>query len=331
VSSGENQAQESADQGNKVGMSFREQLASATPNKDTVITIGVFDGVHQGHRYLMRRLCELANPNYLPVVITFVNHPQSVLRSGSKVSYITTAEEKDLLIRKEGIELVISLAFTQELSKVSARGFTSMLVNLMRMKGLVIGPDFALGNSREGGGSMLRQLGAEQGFWVATMEPLLLEGEPIRSRRIRETITNGDMIACTLLLGRKFSLSGSVIKGNGQGREFGIPTANMAVPFQLLLPGDGIYATWAIIGGVRHPSVTSIGVRPTFGLTERLIEVHVMEFNGDLYGQQLGVEFVCKLRNQETFPTAESLVGQMNIDISDSLLALANDSEAGNA
>ena len=309
-------------------MSFRQQLASAAPNRETALTIGVFDGVHQGHRHLLRWLCELAHPDYLPAALTFVNHPQIVLRPGSQVLYITTPEQKVRLIREQGVNLIVSLEFTWELSQVSARDFTTMLVELLRMKGLVIGPDFALGHNREGDASFLRQLGIEQGFWVETMDPLLLDGELVRSRRARETISQGSMEACARLLGRKFSLTGPVIKGGGRGREFGVPTANMAVPSQVLLPGDGIYATWALIGGARHPSATSIGVRPTFGLTERLVEVHVMDFDADLYGQQVGVEFVCKLRDQETFSTAGGLVKQMNRDIANARLALADDGEA---
>jgi riboflavin kinase/FMN adenylyltransferase len=306
-------------------MSFRQLLASAAPERETVLTVGVFDGVHQGHRHLLRQLIKRAYPDYLPGVVTFINHPANVLRPDHPVSYITTPQQKVRLIKECGIELVVSLEFTPELSQVSARDFTIMLVELLRMKGLVVGPDFALGRNREGNTDFLRGLGEEVGFWVETVEPLILDGVLVRSRRIRQTITQGDVATGNRLLGRQFYLSGKVIKGDQRGRELGFPTANLATAPGMMLPGDGIYASWAIISGVRHPSATSIGLRPTFGLTERLVEVYVMDFNADLYGQEIGVEFVKKLRNQETFSTVEALVEQVDRDVKQARLVLAHD------
>jgi riboflavin kinase/FMN adenylyltransferase len=306
-------------------MSFRQILADAAPERETVLTIGVFDGVHQGHRHLLRQLIKRAASDYLPGVITFINHPANVLRPDHRVVCITTPEQKVRLIKECGIELVISLEFTRELSQVSAREFTTMLVALLRMKGLVVGPDFALGRNREGNAEFLRELGAELGFWIETVEPLILDGVLVRSRRVRQTISQGDVTTGNRLLGRQFYLSGKVIKGDQRGRELGFPTANLSTAPGMMLPDDGIYATWAVISGVRHPSATSIGVRPTFGLTERLVEVYVMDFNADLYGQEIGIEFVKKLRNQETFSTVEALVAQVDRDVKQARLVLAHD------
>jgi riboflavin kinase / FMN adenylyltransferase len=306
-------------------MSFRQLLANAAPEKGTILTVGVFDGVHQGHRHLLRKLIKRAYPDYLPGVITFINHPAGVLRPDLQVRYITAPEQKARLIKECGIELVISLEFTRELSQVSAREFTTMLVELLRMKGLVVGPDFALGRNREGNAEFLRELGAELGFWIETVEPLILDGVLVRSRRVRQTISQGDVTTGNRLLGRQFYLSGKVIKGDQRGRELGFPTANLSTAPGMMLPGDGIYATWAVISGVRHPSATSIGVRPTFGLTERLVEVYVMDFNADLYGQEIGIEFVKKLRSQETFSTVEALVAQVDRDVKQARLVLAHD------
>jgi riboflavin kinase/FMN adenylyltransferase len=306
-------------------MSFRQLLADAAPERETVLTIGVFDGVHQGHRHLLRQLIKRASPDYIPGVITFINHPANVLRPDHQVVCITAPEQKVRLIKECGIELVVSLEFTRELSQVSAREFTVMLVDLLRMKGLVVGPDFALGRNREGNAEFLRELGQEMGFWVETVEPLILDGVLVRSRRIRQTITQGDVTTGNRLLGRQFYLSGKVVKGDQRGRELGFPTANLATAPGMMLPGDGIYATWAIIAGARHPSATSVGVRPTFGLSERLVEVYVMDFNADLYGQEIGIEFVKKLRNQETFSTVEALIAQVGRDVSQARLALTHD------
>jgi riboflavin kinase/FMN adenylyltransferase len=306
-------------------MNFPEQLASVAASKETVLTLGVFDGVHLGHCHLLQRLRQLALPSYLPGVVTFTNHPRNILRPGPPVRYITTPEKKLRLLQEQGVELVVSLEFTLELSRVKADDFARLLVEHLRMKGLVVGPDFALGHNREGDVNLLRQLGRRLGFWVEMVDPFFLNDVLVKSSRIREAISQGKLEACARLLGRQFSLSGLVVQGDGRGRELGFPTANLAVGPQMLLPGDGIYATWAVIDGVWHPSATSIGVRPTFGLTERLVEVYVIDFEGDLYGQQLEVEFVSKLRDQETFPSIAALVEQIDRDVANARLALARE------
>ncbi len=303
-------------------MNFRQRLAGVAPKLETVLTIGVFDGVHLGHRHLLERLTQLADDQYQPAVITFTNHPVTVLRPDFQVRYITTPDQKMQLLQQLGIDLVVPLEFTPELARVTAREFATMMVEFLRLKGLVLGPDFVLGHNREGNAAVLRQLGEEMGFWVETVEPLVQDGELVRSRRIREAIGSGDFAAVGRLLGRQFSLTGTVVTGNRRGRELGFPTANLAVAPEMMLPGDGIYATWAIIGGVRHASATSVGVRPTFGLTERVVEVYVLDFDADLYGQEISVEFVRKLRDQEAFPDVPALVARVNQDVAEARAAL---------
>ena len=206
---------------------------------------------------------------------------------------------------------------------MEAREFVALLVEKLRMKGMVIGPDFALGRNREGTAERLAELGHEFGFFVDVLEPLLLDGLLVKSRVIRQKISEGDVAATGRLLGRDYSLSGEVVTGDQRGRELGFPTANVDVSKAMALPADGIYATWAVVNGVRKPSATSIGVRPTFGLTERLVEVYILDFDGDIYGQELEVQFVDKLRDQEKFSSLEALVDQINQDVADTRLALA--------
>ncbi len=306
-------------------MSLRHQLASAAPNRETVLTLGVFDGVHLGHQHLLQRLVQTAGPSRMPTVLTFSNHPATVLRPGTHKGYLTTPEQKIRLIKEQGVELVVSLDFTPELARVSAQDFSAMLVELLRTTGLVLGPDAALGHNREGTIDFLRRRGDELGFWVETVQSLVLDGAEVKSRRIRDAVVRGDIAACTRLLSRKYSVNGQVVTGDRRGKQLGFPTANLEIASGMMVPGDGIYATWAIIDGVRHPSATSIGVRPTFGLTQRLVEVYVIDFSADLYGKDMCVEFVRKLRDQQTFPGVEALVDQINRDVADSRLALAED------
>ena len=304
-------------------MSFRQRLASMAPQRETVLTIGVFDGVHRGHCHLLRQLIERAKPDQLPTVITFTNHPATILRPGIKLNYINTPEQKVRLLHQQGIELVIPLEFTLELSQVDAKEFITVVSQTLRMKGLIIGPDFAMGRGREGNAEYLQKLGPSLGFWLETVEPLIWDGAPVRSRRVREAISAGDVAASAKLLGRSFSLKGSVVRGDQRGRELGFPTANVGVSSDMLIPGDGIYATWAVVEGKRHAAATSIGVRPTFGLTERLVEVYILDFDADIYGATIGVQFVKKLRDQETFSNIEALVKRIHQDVADTRSVLA--------
>ena len=215
------------------------------------------------------------------------------------------------------------MEFTLELSQVTAEDFARILCDVLKMKGLVLGPDSALGKDRQGDLAFMQRQGEELGFWASSVEPLEIDGQPVKSRRIREAVANGNMSVCPELLGRNHELSGVVVLGDQRGRTLGFPTANVEVDSQLLLPGDGIYATWAIIDGQRHQSATSIGVRPTFNLTQRLVEVFVMDFSGDLYGKTVGVEFIKKVRDQEKFDGLDALIKQINQDVDDCRQVLA--------
>lgn len=306
-------------------MNFHQLLSGAAPAKETVLTLGVFDGVHLGHRHLLKRLVQLSQPSLLPTVLTFSNHPVTVLRPGIQVRYLTTLEHRIQLLKQLGIGLVIPLEFTLELSRVSAHDFATMLVENLGVKGLVLGPDAALGHNREGDYDYLQRKGEELGFWVEAVQPLLVDGVPVKSRSIREDIASGDVETGARFLAGNFSLSGLVVSGDRRGRQLGFPTANLHIDSQLILPGDGIYATWAVIDGERYPSATSIGVRPTFGLEERLVEVHVIDFDGDIYDKQMCVEFVTKLRDQESFDSVDALIKQIDQDVTASRQVLAKD------
>ncbi|MQF95403.1 MAG: bifunctional riboflavin kinase/FAD synthetase [SAR202 cluster bacterium] len=311
-------------------MSFRQRLASAAPAKGTVVTVGVFDGVHEGHRHLLRQVVELAGSEYIPAVVTFTNRPVTVLNPGTEPSYLTTLEQRIDLIKEQGIELVVCLEFTEEFSQITAAEFAAALSEDLNMKGLILGPDSALGKDRQGDLTFMQEQGKELDFWARSVEPLEIEGQPVKSRRVRDALTNGNVGMCPKLLGRNHVLSGTVVIGDQRGRTLGFPTANIDVDDQLLLPGDGIYATWAVIDGKRHRSATSIGIRPTFELSQRLVEVFVMDFSADLYGKTVGVEFIKKVRDQEKFDGLDALIKQINRDVDDCRQVLDQDENRNN-
>jgi len=298
-------------------MSFRETLASVAPSKETVVTVGVFDGVHHGHRHLLRQVVEAAGDQYLPTVVTFSNRPITVLTPGTKPSYLTTLDQRVELIKQQGIELVVCLEFTLEMAEVTADDFAKLLASSLKIKGLILGPDSALGKDRQGDLAFMKEKGEQLGFWARTVATLEIEGQPVKSRRIREAVASGNITICPELLGRNHDLSGVVVVGDQRGRTLGFPTANIEVDPQILLPGDGIYASWAIIDGKRHQAATSIGIRPTFGLSQRLVEVFILDFSEDLYGKTVGVEFIKKVRDQEKFDGLDELIKQINQDVDD--------------
>ena len=303
-------------------MDFVQRLSEIKPDQETVLTIGVFDGVHLGHCHLLDEVINRAGKDYIPAVMTFTNHPATVINPGLQIKKLSTTEEKSRLISKQGIELIVPIPFDQELAAVSASNFSEALVNHLKIAGLVIGPDFALGKGREGNYNVLTQLGMKLGFWVGSVSPLIIDGLPVKSRRIRQDLAEGSITTVTKQLGRLFSISGSVITGNKQGRELGFPTANLSVSENMLLPGDGIYATWTTVNQHTYPSATSIGIRPTFGLTERVVESHILDFGQNIYGEHITVQFVEKIRDQETFDNLPALITQIAEDVSKARITL---------
>ena len=296
---------------------FRQALAEAAPppGSESVITIGVFDGVHRGHHHLLQRMFQRAAPAMIPTVITFSNHPAEVVNPDRVVNKIITPEEKVELLYQAGVGNVICLEFTNELANVDANEFTDLLVNCLNMRGIVTGPDFALGRNRSGNLEYLHRRGAAMGFWVETVPPLELEGSAVRSRRVRNALADGNVDGAEYLLGRPYATDGVVVHGAKMGRQLGFPTANIIPTPNFVIPADGVYATYATVRGVRHLAATSIGVRPTFGLSQRLIEAYLLDFSDDIYDENLRLEFVSRLRGQETFDGIDALITQMNRDV----------------
>lgn len=297
-------------------MGVEEELAQASPAKDMLLTVGVFDGVHLGHQYLILQLKKQAREQSLICgVVTFRKHPREVISTHVRLRYLTTLDERVRLLKNEGIDEVVALSFTPEVAHLSAQQFVGLLQKYLRMRGLVIGPDFALGRNREGNVETLRKLGREMGFTVTVVPPVKINSDVVSSTAIRNALANGDMKKVHSLTGRLFSLEGRVVSGVGRGRQLGFPTANMDLDPQQALPADGVYATRAYIDGKVYQAVTNIGKRPTFSGEGRTVEVYILDFHGDVYASNLKIDVVERLRGEKKFASAEELKRQIAQDI----------------
>lgn len=310
-------------------MQVEEELAMISPEKDMLLTIGVFDGVHLGHKYLISTLIEQAKQrNLLTGVVTFHRHPQDLLSPQTRLPFLTDITERSNLLKNEGVGAIIPLTFTAELAKLNARQFLSLLQKYLRMRGLIIGPDFVLGRNREGDVNTLRQLGQEMNFSVTVVSPMIKNGEPVSSTVIRKAISDGDMKKVTGLAGRPFSLHGRVVAGTGRGAKLGFPTANLDISREQAIPPDGVYASWTVINGKIYQSMTNIGKCPTFGDFKRTVEVYIIGYNGSLYNQELKIDIIERLRDERKFDSVEALKKQIAEDIKQGRAIL--ESEGGN-
>ena len=298
-------------------MLVEEELARALPENDTALTIGVFDGVHLGHEFLIKKLKERASAGgLLSVVVTFHRHPRLVLSPRSNLAYLTSLKERIRLLESLGVGCVVTLSFTRELAELSAREFIGLLQKYLRMRSLVVGPDFTLGKGRKGDAPKLKSLGEELHFSVEVVEPMVWEGEVVSSTAIRTALSQGDMIKVSRLLGRRFTLSGQVMRGDQRGKTLGFPTANLVPDTEQALPPDGVYTTRAFVNETAYLAVTNIGVRPTFGDGKRVVEVHILDFEErELYGHEIRIELAHRLRGEVKFSGADELKAQMQRDV----------------
>lgn len=306
-------------------MPIAEELARYHVERDTVLSIGVFDGVHLGHRHLLGHLRGRALASGLaPGVVTFSTHPRQVLNPQASITYLTPLEERLELLRAAGMEAVVTLPFTPEMSNLEAVQFLLLLQRHLRMRGLVIGPDFALGRGREGDASRLEALSRTIGFFVEQVPQATINGDVVSSTAIRTALRQGEVDRVSRLLGRPFTLSGQVVSGAERGRTLGFPTANLSLPPHQALPADGVYATRARVAGRSVDSVTNIGIRPTFNATDRTVEVFLLDFDGNLYGERLTIELVARLREEKRFDSPAQLIAQMEKDVAQARGLLAS-------
>ncbi len=295
----------------------RRELQRIAPGRPSAVTVGVFDGVHRGHRHLVAALLEEARGESLATVaITFNPHPRTVLQPGTTIAYLTSLEERVELLQSLGLDAVGVLAFTSELAQLEPREFLGLLADELDMRLLLVGPDFAFGRNRAGTLEVSSAIGEDMGFRVEVASMLDEGGEKVGSTAVRQALGGGDVSRVAQLLGRPFSLRGRVIEGDKRGRELGFPTANVAIGLDHALPAYGIYVSRAYVRETAYEACTSIGVRPTFDADEKpMVEVFILDFDGDVYGEELRVDLLERLRGEERFESADELVAQMHKDI----------------
>lgn len=282
------------------------------------LTIGVFDGVHRGHRQIIEKLTTGARTAGVPaVVLTFSPHPAVVLGGPQKDFCLTTPEERAALLAEVGVDVVITYPFSRVAAAIPARDFMMTLLDKLGVQHLLIGHDFSMGRNREGDAAYLSQLGEELGFGFEQISAVLNGDEVISSTHIRELLRAGELERANELLGSVYQITGEVVKGDGRGSRIGIPTANIIVPHDMLVPANGVYACRVWVDGKSYSAATNIGVRPTFYESDapRTIEAHLLDFSGDVYGKDLRVEFLVRLRAEQKFDGIESLVAQIHADI----------------
>ena len=290
-----------------------------------VITVGNFDGVHIGHQGLLKEVKKRADKmSGTSIVLTFEPHPLKVLKE-KKIPLITPFERKIELIEKLGIDVVICLPFTREFSKVSAREFVEeILLKKIGMREIVVGYDYTFGHKREGNIDLLKKLGDELGFKVCILGPILVDNMIVSSTRIRNLIMEGELEKVKTLLNRYYQVSGEVIAGHDRGgRLLGFPTANLKLVNEVF-PKNGVYVVEVIYNNKVYGGVTNIGFKPTFGNDVLSVETHILDFDQNIYGKKIKLNFIKRLRNEKRFSSIEALAAQIKRDIEEARKILQN-------
>jgi riboflavin kinase/FMN adenylyltransferase len=285
----------------------------------TVVTVGTFDGVHRGHWAVLQEIRRRAQASgRRSVLVTFHPHPLRIVRPEAAPELLTTPVEKKEILAESGLDYAVFLPFSPALSRYSPRRFVEeVLLGRLGVQELVIGYDHGFGRGRSGDADTLSEIGRELGFAVDVVDPVVADGDAVSSTRIRAAVRAGDMGAAARGLGRPYGVRGLVVRGDGRGRTLGFPTANLVVPGgDKLIPPEGIYAVRGVLRAGTYKGALHLGPRPTFRGSPPTIELHLMDFDGDLYGEEVRVDFVRRLRAIQPFSTVEALVAQMSRDVS---------------
>lgn len=306
-------------------MKHVQSLKDANLNTPSLVTIGVFDGLHTGHQILIQQLIDRAHADHkLAVVITFFPHPDKVLHDVDDRYYLMTPEQRANLILKMGVDCVITHPFNDDIRQMRASDFVDQLVDYLKISELWVGSDFAMGYKREGNVEFLTAQGHEKGFTVTAIDLIMTDSgdKVIRSSEIREHLMIGDMAKVRGWLGRGYAVVGEVVHGQQRGRTIGFPTANVNVWSEQIIPANGVYAGWALLGDETLMAVTNIGIRPTFDGNNVTVEAHLLDFDRDIYGKDLEVSFETRLRAEKKFNGIGELVAQIQADADSARLYL---------
>ena len=297
---------------------LRTQLDSYNIHQNTIFSIGMFDGIHLGHQHLLNQVCKIAKENSCKSgIITFTDHPRKLFDPSLDISLITSVNQKKSFIENMGIDFVIPIDFTKSISELTFEQFITTIIDSANLKGLVLGPDTAIGYKRQGTPDKLEKLGDELDYKVFNIDQLNFNNKRVSSSLLRQAISEGDMDLSTQYLGRNYSISGNVIKGKGIGNTvLGYPTANLDISsVETIIPANGIYATKIKLDGREFIGATSIGYNPTFNNEEKSIESFIIDFNENLYGKDIEINFIKWIRAEESFDNTVELQKQMTDDI----------------
>jgi riboflavin kinase/FMN adenylyltransferase len=306
---------------------FRD-ITEIRRDKKTALTIGTFDGVHLGHRRLLDSLMGKSRENNLRnIVITFDPHPRIVLSSDNGIKLLNTLNEKLEAFEKLGIENVLVIKFTEEFSKQRSEEFLkSYIIDKIGVSEFIIGYDHKFGRNRDGDQNLLSRLSRKYDFSLSVVDGVSVNGNPVSSTSIRNQLLDGNVKSANHLLGRKYYLSGKVIKGAMRGRELGFPTANLKVTeSNKLIPAQGVYAVESIVGNKNYNGIMNIGLRPTFEeRIEPVIEVHIFDFNSDIYSNEIKIGFIDRIRDEKQFNSKDELIEQIKMDIEKAYSLIGN-------
>lgn len=303
-------------------------LTNAHLTTPSMVTIGVFDGVHIGHQHLIRELVQSAHSqNQLAVVLTFFPHPDIVLKGLTERYYLTTAEQRAEQLLKLGVDYVITHPFNDDTRQIRATAFVDQLCEHLKLKVLRVGADFAMGYQREGNVELLTAQGIEKGFTVEAIELVQTqnsEHKAVSSTLIRDALETGNVAKAREWLGRGYTVNGEVIHGKKRGRQIGFPTANIDVWEEQVIPANGVYAGWAYLGSERYMAMINVGVSPTFEYKGVTVEAYLLDFERDIYGETMTVSFEHYLRPEAKFDSLRALIDQINADVEQGRMILTN-------
>ena len=297
-------------------MKIYNSLEEIKDIEPTVVALGNFDGIHKGHQEIISRTVkEAASAGLKSGVFTFSNHSSSVLKNVPPVKNILYPDQKISILEEMGVDYMFNIPFTEEILRMNPEQFIDqILVDKFNIREAYCGFNYTFGYKASGTAEVLMHEGLKRGFGIHVQEPYVIDGIVVSSTYIRQLIEEGRMEECTKFMGRMYAIDGEIVMGNKLGRTFGFPTCNTIVDETMITPPNGVYITTCTIDGVKRPSVTNVGVKPTIGKYEKNIETHIFDFNEDVYGKRIRVDFIKHTRPEKKFDGLDDLKKQIQSD-----------------